>query len=57
MGAGDWNDGMNRVGEAGRARASGWAGFLQAALTAFIPIAASRKEAARVRPGKPMPLP
>ncbi|HEY4892314.1 MAG TPA: glycosyl transferase, partial [Reyranella sp.] len=49
MGTGDWNDGMNRVGEAGKGE-SVWLGwFLQAALTAFIPIAASRKEAARAR--------
>ena len=26
MGTGDWNDGMNRVGELVRARVSGWAG-------------------------------
>jgi cyclic beta-1,2-glucan synthetase len=52
MGAGDWNDGMNRVGEAGKGE-SVWLGwFLQAALTAFIPIAASRKEAARARTWK-----
>ncbi len=52
MGAGDWNDGMNRVGEAGKGE-SVWLGwFLHAALTAFIPIAASRKEAARVRTWK-----
>jgi cyclic beta-1,2-glucan synthetase len=52
MGAGDWNDGMNRVGEAGKGE-SVWLGwFLQAALIAFIPIAASRKEAARMRTWK-----
>ena len=27
MGAGDWNDGMNRVGRGDAAKASGWAGF------------------------------
>jgi len=48
IGTGDWNDGMNRVGEAGKGE-SVWLGwFLHAALTAFIPIAAARGEAARV---------
>jgi cyclic beta-1,2-glucan synthetase len=47
MGAGDWNDGMNRVGEAGKGE-SVWLGwFLHAALMAFIPIAKSRKESKR----------
>ena len=49
MGTGDWNDGMNRVGEAGRGE-SVWLGwFLYATLTAFIPIAAARKDTARVK--------
>ena len=49
MGAGDWNDGMNRVGEAGKGE-SVWLGwFVHAALTAFIPIAKSRKESKRAR--------
>ncbi len=44
IGAGDWNDGMNRVGEAGRGE-SVWLGwFLYAALTAFVPFAQSRGE-------------
>jgi cyclic beta-1,2-glucan synthetase len=48
MGAGDWNDGMNRVGEGGLGE-SVWLGwFLHASLTAFIPIAESRNDAARV---------
>jgi cyclic beta-1,2-glucan synthetase len=52
IGAGDWNDGMNRVGEAGKGE-SVWLGwFLHAALTAFIPIAAARKETARVQTWK-----
>ncbi|MCW4592173.1 glycosyl transferase [Gluconacetobacter entanii] len=39
MGTGDWNDGMNRVGEKGRGE-SVWLGwFLHAALMAFIPLA------------------
>ncbi|HET9389575.1 MAG TPA: protein ndvB, partial [Steroidobacteraceae bacterium] len=42
FGTGDWNDGMNRVGEAGRGE-SVWLGwFLQYALTAFAPLAAAR---------------
>jgi len=47
IGTGDWNDGMNRVGEGGRGE-SVWLGwFLHAALTAFAPLAAARGEAAR----------
>ncbi|MDE2018225.1 MAG: glycosyl transferase, partial [Hyphomicrobiales bacterium] len=47
MGAGDWNDGMNRVGDKG-AGESVWLGwFLHAALTAFAPLAASRGDGAR----------
>jgi cyclic beta-1,2-glucan synthetase len=47
MGTGDWNDGMNRVGEKG-AGESVWLGwFLHAALTAFIPLAIRRRETAR----------
>ena len=47
MGTGDWNDGMNRVGEKG-AGESVWLGwFLHAALTAFIPLAKSRQETVR----------
>ncbi len=49
MGTGDWNDGMNRVGEAGRGE-SVWLGwFLHTSLTAFIPIAAARGDTARVK--------
>ena len=52
MGTGDWNDGMNRVGEAGRGE-SVWLGwFLYATLTAFIPIAAARKDTARAKAWK-----
>ncbi|MDI1283820.1 MAG: glucoamylase family protein [Reyranella sp.] len=48
MGTGDWNDGMNKVGEAGHGE-SVWLGwFVHAALTAFIPIAHARKDLARV---------
>ena len=42
FGTGDWNDGMNRVGIAGRGE-SVWMGwFLHAALTRFVPIAEAR---------------
>ncbi|WP_456085342.1 GH36-type glycosyl hydrolase domain-containing protein [Magnetospirillum molischianum] len=42
MGTGDWNDGMNRVGEKGEGE-SVWLGWmLHAALTAFTPLAAAR---------------
>jgi cyclic beta-1,2-glucan synthetase len=44
---GDWNDGMNRVGAAGRGE-SVWLGwFLLKALADFIPIARSQKDLAR----------
>ncbi len=47
IGAGDWNDGMNRVGEKGTGE-SVWLGwFLHAALSAFIPLAEARKESTR----------
>src|SRR5271166_3852694 len=47
MGTGDWNDGMNRVGEKGHGE-SVWLGwFLHAALMAFIPIAEERRETRR----------
>ncbi len=47
MGTGDWNDGMNRVGEAGKGE-SVWLGwFLLATLKAFIPIADQRGDKAR----------
>ncbi len=47
MGTGDWNDGMNRVGEAGTGE-SVWLGwFLAAALSAFIPLADARRDTTR----------
>jgi len=47
IGTGDWNDGMNRVGEAGRGE-SVWLGwFLHAALSAFVPLAEARGETRR----------
>jgi cyclic beta-1,2-glucan synthetase len=47
IGTGDWNDGMNRVGEEGRGE-SVWLGwFLHATLSAFAPHATARGEADR----------
>ncbi|WP_407643994.1 GH36-type glycosyl hydrolase domain-containing protein [Dongia deserti] len=47
IGTGDWNDGMNRVGEHGKGE-SVWLGwFLHAALTAFAPLADVRREPGR----------
>ncbi|MGH7495178.1 MAG: GH36-type glycosyl hydrolase domain-containing protein [bacterium] len=47
IGSGDWNDGMNRVGEKGKGE-SVWLGwFLYAALTTFAQIADRRQESAR----------
>ena len=47
IGTGDWNDGMNRVGEHGKGE-SVWLGwFLHAALAAFAPLAAARGETER----------
>ena len=46
---GDWNDGMNRVGEQGRGE-SVWLGwFLCSALDAFVPLALARGDGERVR--------
>jgi cyclic beta-1,2-glucan synthetase len=47
MGTGDWNDGMNRVGEGGKGE-SVWLGWLlYAALVIWAPIARARGEGAR----------
>ncbi len=47
IGTGDWNDGMNRVGEKGEGE-SVWLGwFLHAALMAFTPLALARNETIR----------
>lgn len=47
FGCGDWNDGMNRVGEKGKGE-SVWLGwFLYTTLTAFVPLAQARKERSR----------
>ncbi|MBA2665879.1 MAG: glycosyl transferase [Trueperaceae bacterium] len=49
IGTGDWNDGMNRVGEDDRGE-SVWLGwFLAASLAAFLPIAGARGDDERVR--------
>ncbi len=47
MGTGDWNDGMNRVGEKGRGESIWLAWLLHAALTAFAPLAGARHADAR----------
>jgi cyclic beta-1,2-glucan synthetase len=48
MGTGDWNDGMNRVGEQGKGE-SVWLGwFLHEALARFLPHAEQRRDAERV---------
>jgi cyclic beta-1,2-glucan synthetase len=47
IGTGDWNDGMNRVGEKGKGE-SVWLGwFLHAALSSFAPLAKARGEEVR----------
>jgi cyclic beta-1,2-glucan synthetase len=49
MGTGDWNDGMNRVGEGGKGE-SVWLGwFLLATLRDFMPIAEEQKDTARLK--------
>ncbi len=47
MGSGDWNDGMNRVGEEGRGEST-WLGFfLHGVLAEFAPLCEARGELAR----------
>ena len=47
IGTGDWNDGMNKVGEEGKGE-SVWLGwFLHATLSRFVPLAIARGENAR----------
>ncbi|MGA9993877.1 MAG: protein ndvB, partial [Pyrinomonadaceae bacterium] len=49
MGSGDWNDGMNRVGNGGKGE-SVWVGwFLYATLKSFKPFADARKETERAK--------
>jgi cellobiose phosphorylase len=47
IGTGDWNDGMNRVGEKGRGESVWLAWFLLATIAAFAPYAQRRNESAR----------
>jgi cyclic beta-1,2-glucan synthetase len=47
IGSGDWNDGMNRVGERGAGESVWLAWFLHSALTRFAPLAESRQETIR----------
>jgi cyclic beta-1,2-glucan synthetase len=47
IGTGDWNDGMNRVGEKGRGESVWLAWFLLAAIAAFAPHAEARNESGR----------
>ncbi len=47
IGTGDWNDGMNRVGEAGRGESTWLGWFLYATLDAFAPLAQARGEQSR----------
>ena len=47
IGTGDWNDGMNRVGERGRGESVWMAWFLLAAISAFAPYAKARGESGR----------
>ena len=47
IGSGDWNDGMNRVGPAGRGEST-WLGFfLHNVLTDFVPLCRARNDGAR----------
>jgi cyclic beta-1,2-glucan synthetase len=47
MGAGDWNDGMNRIGTRGQGESVWLAWFLAKTLRDFAPTASQRKESAR----------
>ena len=49
IGTGDWNDGMNAVGAAGRGEST-WLGFfIHSVLTAFVPLCEARRDAARAQ--------
>ena len=48
MGAGDWNDGMNRVGDEGRGESVWLAWFLHVTMSRFLPIAEGRGDSERV---------
>jgi cyclic beta-1,2-glucan synthetase len=47
IGSGDWNDGMNRVGENGRGESTWLGWFLHLALSQFAPLAEARGEQVR----------
>jgi len=47
FGTGDWNDGMNRVGEMGKGESTWLGWFLYATLAAFAPLAKARNERTR----------
>jgi len=47
FGTGDWNDGMNRVGEVGKGESTWLGWFLYATLAAFAPLAKARNERTR----------
>jgi cyclic beta-1,2-glucan synthetase len=47
FGGGDWNDGMNRVGEGGKGESTWLGWFLHATISAFAPVAAHRGDTAR----------
>ena len=47
MGTGDWNDGMNRVGDQGKGESVWLAWFLQGVLAAWAPVAAARGDVKR----------
>ncbi|MFC5441632.1 GH36-type glycosyl hydrolase domain-containing protein [Rhodanobacter ginsenosidimutans] len=49
IGTGDWNDGMNAVGAAGRGESSWLAWFLLAAIAALAPVAEQRGDGERAR--------
>ena len=49
MGTGDWNDGMNRVGFGGRGESVWLAWFLCRVIDDYVPLAAQRRDIARVR--------
>jgi len=49
MGTGDWNDGMNRVGDQGKGESVWLAWFLQGVLAAWAPVAAARGETKRAK--------
>jgi cyclic beta-1,2-glucan synthetase len=49
FGTGDWNDGMNRVGEEGRGESTWLGWFLVATIDAFAPIALARGDGERVQ--------